>query len=81
MHICIYVKYCIAIIHAAEPQATIPTRNRSAPLQIPERSLEVPGGFQGSPWKVSKGPRRVPGGSLDHQILCFPRNLKDPKGP
>ena len=69
IYICVYVRYCITIIHATEPQATSPTGNRAKgnisyrqPICI---HREVP-----------RGPWRVPGGPLDHQMLCFPMNLK-----
>ena len=87
MHMFIYVKYCIAIIHAAEPQATSPTGNRAKSnhsYRQPDcihrfwNDLEGPWNrVLRAPWRTLEGPWRA----LDHQVPCFPRNLKGPKGP
>jgi hypothetical protein len=38
-------------------------------MEAPWRSLRVPGGYLEGPWSV-------PGEPQDHQMHCFPRNLK-----
>jgi hypothetical protein len=38
-------------------------------MEAPWRSLRVPGGYLEGPWSV-------PGRPLDHQMHCFPMNLK-----
>ena len=67
----------------------IPGGSLDAPwgsLRVPKGSLEVRGESLEGPWRLPGSPRgslgvpggtwRVPGGPLDHQMLCFPMNLK-----
>ena len=62
--------------------------HRQRPLEVPEASLDGPWGGPGGPWRVPGRSlvaslevpgRSVPGGTLDHQMLCFPGNLKGPR--
>ena len=52
-----------------------PWRSLESPWRVPGGPLGIPEGPWG-PWRYLEGPWRVPGGPLDHQMLCFPRNLK-----
>ena len=59
--------------------STSPWNHSGGPWRIPGGSLEAPWKSQrvpGSPWRYLEGPWKFSGGPLDHQMPCFPRNLK-----